>query len=178
MQKISFIPCYTLQSNAGFRCQVHKEYGNRNRQTIRIRHVSKYSSSWEDAGWLGGFCCMEESQPPCLGLVFKDVGKVTAVIDDWGARLANGECPIKVYIIRGISARNPMWYRMGIVPGDLLETKVSGQMVMAECKRRTLTPKTQDLLNAFEREYRKYGMCWLMVCQGSEKYRLNTDEVF
>lgn len=159
---------YTLKSDAEPRKPVSREYGNRDQQTMQIRPVSKYSSAWEEAGWLGGFYCMGESQPPYLGLVFKNVDKVTAVIDDWGEHLIRGEHPITVYIIRGVSAHNPMWYRIGIVPGDLLEKKVSGQKVMMECKRHTLTPETQNLLNAFESEYRKYGMCWLMVCQGSD----------
>ena len=102
-------------------------------------------------------------------LVFKNLDKVSSVIDEWGVRISNGEQPIKIYIIRGISAQNPMWYRIGIVPGDLRVNAPSGRYLISECKRHTLTPKTQDLLNAFERDYCEYGVCWLMACQGDER---------
>ena len=146
----------------------HMKYENREQRTAEIFYVSKYSGAWDEAGWLGSFFGMQSGAPPYFGLVFRNVYKVSPVIDEWGVRISKGETPIKIYIIRGISAQNPMMYRIGIVPGDLRENSSSGRCLISECKRHTLTPKTQDLLNAFERDYREYGECWLMACEGDE----------
>ena len=150
------------------RVPFRKEYGNREQCTAEVFSVSKYSGAWDAAGWVGSFFCMRSGAAPYFGLVFKNLDKVSSVIDEWGVRISNGEQPIKIYIIRGISAQNPMWYRIGIVPGDLRVNAPSGRYLISECKRHTLTPKTQDLLNAFERDYCEYGVCWLMACQGDE----------
>ena len=145
-----------------------KWYENQEQHTADVFSVSKYSIAWDKAEWQGSFFCMREGAPPYFGLVFKDLDKISLTIDEWSECMSKGTTPIKVYIIRGINVQNPMWYRIGIVPGNIKLGTSSGRHIFAESKRHTLTPKTQDLLNAFERDYRKYGACLLMACQGDQ----------
>ena len=146
----------------------HKDYINREQRTTEVFTVSRYGSAWDAAGWLGTFYFANATEPPIFALVFRNLDKAVPIIDDWGMRLSAGEEPIKIFVIRGISAEHPLWYRIGIVPGDIrLRTKV-GRYLTAECKRHTLMPTTQDYLNAFEQNFKKFGICWLTACEGDE----------
>lgn len=154
------------------KCEVksppHKDYVNREQRTTEVFTVSRYSGAWEKAGWLGAFFLSKTVEPPIFALVFRDVDVAAPIIEDWCARLSAGGDPIKIFIIRGINADHPLWYRIGIIPGDIrLRTKV-GQYLTAECKRHTLMPTTHDHLNVFEQDFKKFGICWLTACEGDE----------
>lgn len=147
-----------------------KEYLNQEQKNTDVYSVSKYSGAWDEAGWMGAFFCAKVVQPPIFALVFKEMAKIQPVIDEWGERIGRGERPIKIFIIRGICEAHPLWYRVGIVPGDVRTNTKEGRYIVTECKRHTLMPKTQAHLNAFEADFKRLGVCWLTACAGDEKF--------
>jgi hypothetical protein len=91
-----------------------------------IRTISLIRESlWDKADWVGTAFAIEaaDARPPALALIFKDADAARQIFQFLRADLhgPDSEEQLRVSIVRGISIRNPYWYR--VVIGSNLSPK-------------------------------------------------------
>ena len=121
---------------------------------------------WEGAGWKA---CMflgdrEGALPPVFGLAFEDATKAAKIMDEWRCLSAEGKPNVKIFIVRGIDANHPTWYRVCVAPDLSLNKEHSDRMMLTVCRKHTMTPETTKNLDCFESQFRKFGYCRLVSC--------------
>lgn len=137
-----------------------KTYSNRQQSTTTSYKTNSNMNLWNDAGWSGCVFVNGETfqRPTIFGLAFRniDIGKI--IVAEW-----ESDFRVKIYIIKGIDAEHPTWYRICIAPVIPPDIQVTDQYFTAICRKHTMTPLTSNNLNLFETMYRKFGGCWLMA---------------
>ena len=137
-----------------------KIYVNRQQSTLTSYKVNSNMSLWNDAGWSG--CAFVHDgffqRTIIFGLAFKNVDRGKAIVAEW-----ESDFKVKIYIIKGIDADHPTWYRVCIAPVIPSDIQVADRYFATMCRKHTMTPFTNDNLNRFEALYRRFGGCWLMA---------------
>lgn len=144
----------------------HKIYFNQKQHTLDAFRVNQNMDVWEGAGWKA---CMflgdrEGALPPVFGLAFEDATKAAKIMDEWRCLSAEGKPNVKIFIVRGIDANHPTWYRVCVAPDLSLNKEHSDRMMLAVCRKHTMTPETTKNLDCFESQFRKFGYCRLVSC--------------
>ena len=141
---------------------------------MSIYKMSTDVSLWDDAGWKGcGFICdIQGEYPPIFGLAFMKVEKGIKIVEEWKKKVADGKPAIKVFIIRKIDRHHLAHYRVCISPEIPEEREFKNRYMAAMTRFQTMTPITNENLSRFEREYKKFGGCWMMAMQIDEHNQL------
>lgn len=134
---------------------------NKMQSTMASYKINSNMDLWKDAGWTGcafiqdGYMC----RPAILGLAFRNIDKGRALVGEWESVIK-----VKIYIVKGIDAVHPSWYRVCIAP-DITSRNASKERFIATfCRKHTMTPSSIVNLKRFEEQYHKFGECWLMAC--------------
>jgi hypothetical protein len=102
--------------------------------------------------------------PPYLGLMFEDAEQGAKIIDEWRGLIAAGNPTIRITILRGIDKRHPCWYRVNIIPEGIFADIENRRYANCAMGRQTMEVESSKNLDSFEREYRRFGSCYLMAC--------------
>lgn len=116
---------------------------------IKVRH-------WDRAGWSGvGFATYPNGTPGLL-LMFSDSDAAAAIFRGLIAELSHKDITnrLRVSIIRGIDAENPVHYRVAITENPSLKEKTRVMMIT---RSNTMTPDTDKNLVNFLSAYEKHG---------------------
>lgn len=154
--------------------KAERKYFNSQQETMSIYKMSTDVSLWDDAGWRGcGFICdIQGEYLPIFGLAFMKVEKGIKIVEEWKKKVADGKPAIKVFIIRKIDRHHLAHYRVCISPEIPEEREFKNRYMAAMTRIQTMTPITNENLSRFEREYKKFGGCWMMAMQIDEHNQL------
>lgn len=142
----------------------HKTYSNHRQLTVAAFRVNEDMDVWEGAGWKACFFLAAAAHPPWLGLVFENPERADRIVTEWRDLAAAGKPCVKIFIVRGIDATHPAWYRVCVAPDGVLDERRPGKMILSVCRKLTMTPETTKNLDFFERQYGQYGCCRLVSC--------------
>ena len=130
---------------------------------------------WKDAEWTGCAFIQDAHRcnPAILGLAFRHTDKGRTLVGEW-----KSVTKVKIYIIKGIDAIHPSWYRVCIAP-DITSRNASKERFIATfCKSHTMTPSSTINLNCFEEQYHKFGGCRLMACHINDANTIDMPTTF
>ena len=137
-------------------------YKNEKQSNMTSYLINQDLSIWDGAGWNGCLVATDFSSPPILGLIFQNIEKGRIIVNEW-KQAAIKSCPsIKIFIIKGINANNPYWYRVSIVPDFIKDKDDHDQYITLAYRNHTMTPKDNKNLELLEIEYKKFGTCILI----------------
>lgn len=136
-----------------------KIFNNKQQNTMSTYKTNSNMNLWDDAGWSGCTFLFDLyfQEPPYFGLAFRNIEKGNEIVNDW-----KSEFKVKIYIIKGINAVNPTWYRVCVAP-IIPKNDIVGRYYTTLLRKHTMTPTTNENLKRFELEYSKFGGCWLMA---------------
>lgn len=137
-----------------------KTFYNKQQSAMTLYKINSNMNLWNDAGWNGCTFSFDPyfQHPPYFGLAFRNIEKGKAIVSDW-----ESDFKVKIYIIKGINAAHPTWYRVCVTPVIPINMDTEERYVTATYRMHTMTPTTNENLKRFEQEYYKYGGCWLMA---------------
>lgn len=139
---------------------------------------------WDDAGWKGcGFVHdVYGTMPPFFGLAFENLERGQAITSEWRPIKDKGKPNVRIYIIKGIDANNPAYYRICIAPVLSHEDNEEQRYIATITRKHTMTPSSNENLARFEEQYKRFGGCWLMAFQITENNNIimpnSFDEAF
>lgn len=120
---------------------------------------------WDQANWRGaGFAGNEPGFPPFLALLFANEAAAARIFERWRERIGpyDEQDRIRVSVIRRLPDHDPAHYAIQIsanaLPGDLED----GQMVSFTTRSLVTHPTSDENLERFLGEYRRYGAYYLV----------------
>lgn len=139
--------------------------GNKIQSTVTSYKINSNMNLWKNAEWTGCAFIQDENRcrPAILGLAFRNLDKGKVLVREW-----NSAIKVKIYIVKGIDANHPSWYRVCIAPDITSRNASKKRFITTFCKKHIMTPSSTINLNCFEEQYRKFGGCWLMACHINE----------
>lgn len=154
---------------------VDKVLENKIQSTMASYKINSNMNLWKDAEWTG--CAFIQDAHRCnsaiLGLAFRHTDKGRTLVGEW-----KSVTKVKIYIIKGIDAIHPSWYRVCIAP-DITSRNASKERFIATfCKSHTMTPSSTINLNCFEEQYHKFGGCRLMACHINDANTIDMPTTF
>lgn len=163
---------YTFKREEAFE---EKTFYNKQQSNLISYKINANMNWWNDAGWTGcAFIRSETLQRPIIfGLAFKNISRGKIIVAEW-----KSDNKVKIYIVKGIDANHPTWYRVCIAPIIPSERQDSNCYYASMCRKHTMTPQTNDNLNMLETLYRNFGGCWLMACHINEDNTLDKPSSF
>lgn len=129
---------------------------------------------WDQAGWGGIMYGWPGSAPPIMGLMFRNMGAASQIFAEWGDRfgVADKADELRIAIITGISKASPTHYAVIIGPNiDRIERTIGASKTFVMVSRiNRMTPENNKNLNAFLKEFDRYGAYYLMPVKLPDKY--------
>ena len=119
-------------------------------------------SIWNNAGWNGCLVATNSFSPPIFGLIFENQEIGRKIVNEWKQTSTENCPPIKIFIIKGIDAKNPYWYRVSIIPDFTKPKDTPNQYISLACRNHTMTPQNNKNIDLLENEYKKFGTCLLL----------------
>ena len=143
----------------------NKSFSNIQQSTVATYTINSNMTLWNDAGWRGCFFMIDQQfqNPAIFGLSFLNIDNGRKIVAEWKSKYS-----VTVYIIKGINSQHPTWYRVCIAPNVNIENQSIGRYYTTMCRSHTMTPDTNENLNRFEYQYRRFGGCWLMAVATKE----------
>lgn len=128
----------------------------------RVKNVSVIRQHlWDEAGWGGVLYMVPPSTPPLMGFIFNNADKAKAIFKDWNETFGKEDKDetIRVSMIRGVSKKNPMWYK-AVVTTNLDEKNLpkDRDKVIVVSRVHTLTPDTTENLDRFVQSFNIFGI--------------------
>lgn len=161
--------CYVYKGN----CTDFNDYDYTNnlQSDTTIIKINDDMSLWEGAEWKGcGFIHDQWGQtPPIFGLAFGNLLRGERITSEWKLDERKDKPQIRIYLIKGIDANNPTYYRVCIAPAFPHDKDSNQRYVATMCRKHTMTPATNENLARFEEQYKRFGGCWLMAFQITDK---------
>ncbi|TXH72417.1 MAG: hypothetical protein E6Q82_17505 [Thiobacillus sp.] len=121
---------------------------------------------WNQAGWGGTLYGWSGSAPPFMGLMFQNMEAASRIFAEWSARFgqADKDDDLRIAIITGISKANPTHYAVIVGPNiDRIEKTLGTSKTFVLVSRvNRMSPETNKNLDAFLKEFDKYGAFYLM----------------
>ncbi|MFZ3031468.1 MAG: hypothetical protein WA082_00335, partial [Candidatus Moraniibacteriota bacterium] len=114
---------------------------------------------WDNAEWKGVFYQTAENMPPVVAILFTDEKMARAIFKDWKETFGNEDKEEVIHIsaVRGIDAKNPAWYRVGV--GTKTDPKTfAGGAVTSVTRLHTLNAKTTENLDRFTESFKQWGL--------------------
>lgn len=128
---------------------------------------------WDQAGWGGAVYGWSGSTPPLMGLMFRNMAAASQIFAEWSARFgqADKDDDLRIAIITGISKANPSHYAVIIGPNiDRIERSLGTSKTFVLVSRiNRMAPENNKNLNAFLKEFDKYGAYYLMPVKLPDK---------
>ncbi|MBP5366972.1 MAG: hypothetical protein J6Z01_00835 [Bacteroidales bacterium] len=142
-----------------------QKYRNEKQQKISIATINKDMNIWNNAGWKGcGFIFdRQNEQPPILGLIFDNMKLGEQIVSEWNQQKSCSS--IVIYIIKGINALHPTWYRVCIAPFLNKNDFTDNRYVTTLCRKHTMTPNNNLNINIFEQMYQHFNGCLVTAIQ-------------
>ena len=114
---------------------------------------------WDEAGWGGVFYMTSEARPPVMAFLFKDEDKAKAIFKDWLDTFGGEDINevIRISMIRGVSEKNPAWYRAVVSTNLDLKIPRKGHVITVS-RVHTLTPETTENLDRFSESFKEFGV--------------------
>ncbi len=137
-------------------------YKNEKQSNITSYLLNQDMSIWNNAGWNGCLVATDPFSPPIFGLIFENQEIGRKIVNEWKQVSTEFYSPIKIFIIKGIDANNPYWYRVSIIPSFIKPKDNPQKYISLACRNHTMTPKDNKNLDLLESEYKKFGTCLLM----------------
>ena len=163
---------YTFRREEAFE---EKTFYNKQQSNLISYKINSNMNLWNDAGWKG--CAFIHSgtlqRPIIFGLAFKNISRGKIIVAEW-----KSDTKVKIYIVKGIDANHPTWYRVCIAPIIPFERQDSNSYYASMCRKHTMTPPTNDNLTMLETLYRNFGGCWLMAIHINEDNTLDMPTSF
>ena len=144
---------------------IKKSTSNKKNEDSFVRHDDITNVSvirqhlWDRAGWGGIFYMVIPNRPPVMGFLFKNEEMARAIFKDWQDTFGreDKEEVIRISMIRGISNKNPTWYR-AVVSTNLDKKKISPvDRIINVSRLHTLTPDSTLNLDRFVESYKFFG---------------------
>lgn len=147
------------------------DFSNNLQSDTTIIKINEDMSLWEGADWKGcGFIHDQWGQtPPIFGLAFGNLTRGEIITSEWKPNEREDKQLIRIYLIKGIDANNPTYYRVCIAPAFPHDEDSNQRFVATMCRKHTMTPATNENLARFEKQYKRFGGCWLMAFQITDK---------
>lgn len=127
-------------------------------------------SLWNKAKWRGTgfFHSANGSIPSIMGLLFENGVAGREIFEAWHKELGKSdkEEQLRLTIIRGISKRNPHWYRIVVTTNQQFEAtppKGKYKYIGMMGRLNTLTPNGDTNLKLFIQKYREFGGCYYVA---------------
>ncbi len=140
--------------------------------TSRRKHTERQVLSpinipiWDKAGWGGTLYGWSGSAPPFMGLMFRNLEAASQIFAEWSVRFgqADKDDDLRIAIITGISKANPTHYAVIVGPNiDRIEGALGTSETFVLVSRiNRMTPETTKNLDAFLKEFDKYGAYYLI----------------
>lgn len=128
---------------------------------------------WDKAGWSGTFYGWSGSEPPFVGLIFRNMEAASQIFAEWNARFGqvDKDDDLRIAIITGISKVNPAHYAVIVGPNiDRIERALGTcKTVVLVSRVNRMSPESTKNLNAFLKEFNKYGAYYLMPVKLPDK---------
>lgn len=129
---------------------------------------------WDQAGWGGAVYGWSGSTPPLMGLMFRNMEAASQIFSEWSTRFgrADKDDDLRIAIITGISKANPSHYAVIVGPNiDQIERTLATSKTFVMVSRiNRMTPENNKNLNAFLKEFDKYGAYYLMPVKLPDKH--------
>jgi hypothetical protein len=161
-----------------------RSYINHLQSDVTTVKINSDMTLWDDAGWKGcGFVHdVYGTMPPFFGLAFENLERGQAITSEWRPIKDKGKPNVRIYIIKGIDANNPAYYRICIAPVLSHEDNEEQRYIATITRKHTMTPSSNENLARFEEQYKRFGGCWLMAFQITENNNIimpnSFDEAF
>lgn len=131
-----------------------------------------HREQWRAAGWWGFLYLTDANHidPPVICPCFSDLEKGRKVVNDIRDQLKadNSQHNLKIAIIRGISSKNPLHYR--IVMGSWPRGQSSAKMFISLSLSKDMTPVDHTNLDRFLAGYAKHGRSRFLPVTGEQKH--------
>lgn len=122
---------------------------------------------WDKAGWSGtGFAVpTDQFSVPVLIPIFNNRDAAEEIFAHWREELGSQDKDerLRVAVVRGISKRNPHWYRVVIGSNPNLPRRVPVRYMIFVARVNTMTPDSSWNLDNFLQSYRKAGSYLLVA---------------
>jgi len=127
---------------------------------------------WNRAGW-GGTLYGWSGSAPFMGLMFRNMEASSQIFAEWNTRYgqADKDDDLRIAIITGVSKANPSHYAVIVGPNiDRIERMPETGKTFALVSRvNWMSPETTKNLDAFLKEFDKYGAFYLMPVKRPDK---------
>ena len=176
---------WTKSSDMAYACKMklpsrpNIEYRNILQEKSTTHLINKDMTVWDAAGWKGCAVYADANIPLAFGLMFENEAKGRAIFEEWKKKYSDATLPIRVIILKGIDADNPLWYRLCVTSDlSMLRKDGNGNRCLAFVGRdQTMKPKTNKNILFLERAFSKFGHCRLapMFLEAQEQLKMPID---
>lgn len=134
---------------------------------------------WDKAGWKGVLYLTALDRPPVIAFMFENEEMATAIFTDWKDTFGDSDAEdvIRLSVLRGISEKNPAWYRV-VVTTSMEKLKHPGALYISVSRVHTLTAESQVNLDRFVESYKRFGLYLLapaLIIDSQTSPRINFD---
>ena len=114
---------------------------------------------WNQAGWKGVMYFVPPDRPPILALMFENKSLSEEIFKDWQERFSREDKDevIRLAMLRGISRKNPSWYR-AVIGINFESRKLKTDRLITTSRVHTMNPESTKNLDGFVESYRKFGI--------------------
>ena len=146
----------------------------RSRPTIEYRNVlqekptthliTKDMTFWDAAGWKGCTVYADATTPLALGLMFENEEKGRAIFEEWKRKYTDATLPIRIVVLKGIDAKDPLSYRLSVMSDLSMLRNVldKNQRITFVGRNLTMQPKSNQHIQFLERGFLRFGHCRLV----------------
>jgi hypothetical protein len=116
---------------------------------------------WDKAGWSGVLYITVPARLPVMAFLFKNEEKARAIFKDWKETFGDEDKDetIRISMVRGVSEKDPAWYRAVVTTNiDLATKNPKHNRIITVSRIHTLTPDTTVNLDRFSESFKKFGI--------------------
>lgn len=134
-----------------------------NQQQIKHSDIENVSiiklHLWDQAAWKGVMYYVPPNRPPILALMFENKPASEEIFKDWQKRFSREDKDevIRLAMLRGISKKNPSWYR-AVIGINFESRKFKTDRLITMSRVHTMNPKSTKNLDGFVESYKKFGI--------------------
>ena len=140
------------------------EYKNDIQTRSTTALLNKDMTAWDAAGWKGCTVYADATTPLALGLMVESEEKGRAIFEEWKEKYTDATLPIRIVILKGIDAKDPLSYRLSVMSDlSMLRNALDKQERITFVGRNlTMQPKSNQHIQFLERGFLRFGHCRLV----------------